>query len=603
MAINARTSGALTRFGDSPTSPEPSPGSGTHRPLPRGEEKGRGEGEKRPRKPGGLRYRLSALFKKRTPEEERAIRRELIALYAAVRAQLLASVRHIEGELDGGGSDEARKARAVTRLVQIEALIEQFSKSAESRVLTGVRLSLDAGVERGVSNVLKLGIAYNRPAQTVLEELAAQMTPRGAISKLFSEFGPQAAAKAKNTIFTGVALGTPTKTIGRQLAKDLEIPLNRGLLIATDRINSAQRAGTLALYRASTAVKAWRWSASLSSRTCPVCLAMDGTVHPLTEDMASHPSCRCTMTPVLDPSKPITRQTGEQWFARQSVKVQRQILGATKYELYRDGKLKLADLVVKTSHPLWGPGRTTASLGRLMSSKKVSAKDILAATKAGIERRRFADKLPVSTAILLPKSGKTLPALKTAMDAIDKVHVDGELPQIVTQVLSRYPSEGELIPTARGGPNIIIKGSTPYPAFTMVHEVGHGLDVEAWGLGGGTVTHLDPALAEWRTAIGDSEAIQELLNYRFGLKMKAEREGLTADELDFAKYVGYLLRPHEAWARSYAQYIAVQSGDNELMAGLNDSRKPDNLPAQWTDEDFAPIRSAIDALFRKKGWK
>jgi hypothetical protein len=60
----------------------------------------------------------------------------------------------------------------------------------------------------------------------------------------------------------------------------------------------------------------------------------------------------------------------------------------------------------------------------------------------------------------------------------------------------------------------------------------------------------------------------------------------------------------ELWARSYSQYIATRSGDPDLLKGIDMQRDPGRLykDFHWSDEDFAPIAAAIDAMFKKLGW-
>ena len=75
--------------------------------------------------------------------------------------------------------------------------------------------------------------------------------------------------------------------------------------------------------------------------------------------------------------------------------------------------------------------------------------------------------------------------------------------------------------------------------------------------------------------------------------------------LDVAR-VSYLLDYNEMWARSYAQYIALRSEKPLLLRQLSPvSALPVSLHQllQWESDDFVPILDAIDALFRRKGWR
>jgi hypothetical protein len=62
----------------------------------------------------------------------------------------------------------------------------------------------------------------------------------------------------------------------------------------------------------------------------------------------------------------------------------------------------------------------------------------------------------------------------------------------------------------------------------------------------------------------------------------------------------------EIWARSFAQFVAMRSGDLTLMAELAELRTGSlrgmYYLLQWTDEDFRPIADEIEALFEELGW-
>jgi hypothetical protein len=72
------------------------------------------------------------------------------------------------------------------------------------------------------------------------------------------------------------------------------------------------------------------------------------------------------------------------------------------------------------------------------------------------------------------------------------------------------------------------------------------------------------------------------------------------------KFLGYLLTPYEIWARAYSQYIAVRSGDPEMLDQVSRLRTRSGglyYPTQWDDADFEPIARAIDELMIQLGWR
>jgi hypothetical protein len=108
-----------------------------------------------------------------------------------------------------------------------------------------------------------------------------------------------------------------------------------------------------------------QWVATLDQRTCLQCGALDGQVWEDVTDakvpvVDTHPNCRCTLVPVIDEIPgvslpPAQRASAEgpvpatvsyfDWFGDQSSTLQREILGPTRYGLWRAGRLPLPDFV------------------------------------------------------------------------------------------------------------------------------------------------------------------------------------------------------------------------------------------------------------------
>lgn len=109
------------------------------------------------------------------------------------------------------------------------------------------------------------------------------------------------------------------------------------------------------------------WRAMLDNRTCPVCAALDGTVFRVGDGPTPpmHPRCRCWRDPVLKPAAemglkpgdlpPLERQsmTGkvpygqsfESYMKKQDRAFQLDVLGKTRADLWRSGRVKLGRFV------------------------------------------------------------------------------------------------------------------------------------------------------------------------------------------------------------------------------------------------------------------
>jgi SPP1 gp7 family putative phage head morphogenesis protein len=197
---------------------------------------------------------------------------------------------------------------------------------------------------------------------------------------------------------------------------------------------------------------------------------------------------------------------------------------------------------------------------------------------------------PVSAALELPKSGTVAKAARVALSAIEAVHGDGVLPRIpVTGKVSSRTALGEFayqrLPSYKPV-QINIKPSGSHPELTFVHEVGHFLDLAGFPETGYSSVN-SKVLADFRAAVERSDAIKRL-------------QQMSKDTP--SKYLQYLLMPEEIFARSYAQFIATESGNKILLEQLNMLRRVSSMPSQWADEDFLEIRDAIRAIMRELQW-
>jgi hypothetical protein len=212
----------------------------------------------------------------------------------------------------------------------------------------------------------------------------------------------------------------------------------------------------------------------------------------------------------------------------------------------------------------------------------------------------------IATIIEVPREREFLPA-QNAIDLISRVHGDGRLPGIGFRVdpdsgydeLAAYVSDPD---TGRA----LYFGLHPdldYDEFAVVHEVGHLLD--HWGIGAqGAFSSLtgDPLLEGWRKAISETQAIRNLEALR---GVDFTMVGTRVADVDQSA-LDYYLNPKEMFARSYAQYIAISSGDIGLLRSLSKRIPSRSNPLvyddHWQSDDFEPVAKEFDVLFRGLGW-
>ncbi|MCA0270225.1 MAG: hypothetical protein LCH53_13560 [Bacteroidetes bacterium] len=198
---------------------------------------------------------------------------------------------------------------------------------------------------------------------------------------------------------------------------------------------------------------------------------------------------------------------------------------------------------------------------------------------------------PVSVALSGPKSGKTAEALARTLQAIDGVHGDGALPLIEVRRSRSKDYLGAYFPNGTG----IRLASDLHPHMTLAHEIGHFIDHK--GLPGKDLSSRsgDDVLDRWRKAVHASAA--------YGILTKRYDDAVAGlPGASSVRYTTYIKSDVECFARSYAQYIAVRSGDPQMLAEIATMRTGKWAARQWEDDDFVPIAEAFDDLFHTQGW-
>ena len=186
-------------------------------------------------------------------------------------------------------------------------------------------------------------------------------------------------------------------------------------------------------------------------------------------------------------------------------------------------------------------------------------------------------------------------AAQRVMDAIARVHGDGDLPRIPLQSGLCGKANGEYIRTIYGNATgINIKNSGAHPHMTVAHEIGHFLDHK------GIAPHRSAQgmCSQQRGVNADMDALVDALR---GSRSAREIQGKKPSEMR-ESFKEYALRDRELFARAYAQYIATNGGDEKMKAELKLEQNSDSWYLQWSDTDFAPINTAMAKLFKGKQW-
>lgn len=187
---------------------------------------------------------------------------------------------------------------------------------------------------------------------------------------------------------------------------------------------------------------------------------------------------------------------------------------------------------------------------------------------------------PVSKSLAPTNNAVIKDIVARVSKAIDSVHGDGALPNMPVQVLPSRDALGRF-----NTKRIQIRTDGNWKHLTLVHETGHDLDYHGIGQSGRYESDAGyPPLDEVLRLLKESPTVK-----------------IIESRVTYKKT--YWLDKKELWARAYAQYIALRSGDPTMLAELNRVRASATQPwRQWSDSEFEVIADAIDIMFKQLGW-
>lgn len=263
---------------------------------------------------------------------------------------------------------------------QVEAELRQFAAFAEERIISQERQAVEAAQTHSGELAHRasrpgVSIQWARLPAGAVEELVGYMRNGSPLRTLLDELGAEGSQAVREGLLEGLALGKSPRETANRVRERFGGGLTRALRISRTETMRAYRGAALRSYREnSDVVTGWRWLAAKSQRTCAMCLAMDGTWHPLSEELNDHPNGRCVAIPALrgEPRNRAEGETGREWFDRQTEDVQRRVLGNAGYEAYRAGAVTLDDYIGMRRNREWGTTRQARSLTQILGRDGVS---------------------------------------------------------------------------------------------------------------------------------------------------------------------------------------------------------------------------------------
>lgn len=279
--------------------------------------------------------------------------------------------------------------RLQTLQAQTEAEIAKFAQYAIDAILVEQREAIitaqrnseiltRASFPRGVN------VSFNRLPKSVFENLIGFLQDGSPLSSLLDKLPGEAGKAVADGLKNGLLLGWNPKKTADAIRESLGGNLARALRISRTETLRSYREATRQTYQANNNIlQGWRWSSARNERTCAMCWALDGSIHPLDEPMEEHVCGRCSQIPVSKSWKELGFDideielgqpgTGIEAFGKLSNTVQTNILGPAKYAAWKEEKFTLSDLVGRKTNLDWGATLYEKSLKELIGEKEAKS--------------------------------------------------------------------------------------------------------------------------------------------------------------------------------------------------------------------------------------
>jgi SPP1 gp7 family putative phage head morphogenesis protein len=328
--------------------------------------------------------------------EKRTFRRVLEG-YKQIELELEAQIKQLDIRIQEARAGGANTTNAILKRASLNQLIDsvkseiaRFGSTISPVIQSEQRAALDLGLNQ-TSEISS--IVSNTPfrvsgnfSRRVVEDAVGLMGDGSPLRDYFKEtLAPAVADAIRNEVIKGVALGTDFKTIARRLRAAGDITRSRSLAVARTEVNRVRRETIRQSFLENPDITGWEWAASKSTRTCVLCLALDGTVFEKTEPFSQHINCRCTLLPVFF-GQPTTRLLGKDWFETLSDADKIRILGADGFAAWKEGQIKgLKDFVAFKNDRRFGKSVYRRPLAQVLANQPPEG-------GAGGNWRRFKEK-------------------------------------------------------------------------------------------------------------------------------------------------------------------------------------------------------------------
>ena len=210
-------------------------------------------------------------------------------------------------------------------------VFSRFVASAQQKVISFAAETLKSYFK---FQKLEISSSIFEPDKEAINKLIGRTQTGKSLEKFFLRMKPEIAEKAKAALIEGFTTGDGAGQIARRIGDVSDIGRYNALRVSRTETNEAYRAASRDFYQ-SAEIKKYIWLSVLDARVCLRCWFLHGQKFSSKVKIFSHPQCRCVLVPYLKNQKEI--ETGIEKFGKLETGFQKQILGSSRFDLYKDG--------------------------------------------------------------------------------------------------------------------------------------------------------------------------------------------------------------------------------------------------------------------------
>jgi len=210
---------------------------------------------------------------------------------------------------------------------------------------------------------MQVGLTFRRLPVEAVRNMVGVTANGSPVRDVLMKAWPTAVDQITQRLIDGTALGwNPNKT-ARVMREGLDAGLNDMIRVArTEQIRVYRHTDYVAAVNTGL-VHGMKRLAARQERTCLACLLDDGHVYPIGMEPGDHVLGRCRFVKVWRGRPEDEWLSGREWFLDLDEDAQRRIMGAGRFEEWKNGAIGLDQMVRQVHDPTWGHSIGVRPLG------------------------------------------------------------------------------------------------------------------------------------------------------------------------------------------------------------------------------------------------